>query len=405
MQYREKPLDEIYENFCLPKRGTSLSREEAMKLAFSSALQGAGLVFSNPLVGAVCVDHEHKFVEAAWHEGFGKDHAEQALAKKIYEKGLSHKLDKAIFYVTLEPCAHVGKTPSCSHILMELPLKKVVYGRKDRTRKASGKGLRLLEEKGILTEAFSGSFILQENLRFLTEHFECFEFQKKPFVSLKIATTLNGVFAHKTSQREWITCERSRKYAHFLRLLYDAVVVGAETVIQDNPSLTIRHLAATKVPLRVVLDPGARALLCRPLDEHNLLKSNATRTLWALKFSAYAKLSPLIKEGLLLAGCQVLFLKGETREESLKELCAFLYRENSARVLLEGGAALWGSAVNSFLADKLYLFKSAKIFSRPDIMHWTKEAKIPYLNVENALFTPLGKDLLIEGLTNDSDES
>ena len=405
MHYRENPLDEIYEKFFLPERGTSLSPEEAMKLAFSSALQGAGLVFSNPLVGAVCVDREHKFVEAAWHEGFGKDHAEQALAKKVYEKGLSHKLEDATFYVTLEPCAHIGKTPSCSHVLMELPLKKVVYGRKDPTSKASGKGPRLLEEKGILTEVFSASFLLKENLRFLTEHFECFELQKKPFVSLKVATTLNGVFAHKTSQREWITCERSRKYAHFLRLLYDAVVVGAETVIQDNPSLTIRHLKATKLPLRVVLDPGARALLSRPLEEQNLLKSNATRTLWALKRSAYAKLSSFVKKELLLAGCQIFLLREGTREESLKELCLFLYRKNSARVLLEGGAALWGSAVNSSLADKLYLFKSARIFSRPDIMHWTKEAKIHYLNVENALFTPFGKDLLIEGLTNDSNES
>ena len=324
---------------------------------------------------------------------------------KTPDFGLGEKLKGSTFYVTLEPCAHFGKTPSCSHILGELPLKKVIYGRKDPTHKASGKGPQLLEEKGIKTELFSPSSLLKKKLHFLTEHFECFELRKKPFVSLKVATTLNGVFAHKTSQREWITSKRSRKYAHFLRLVYDAIVVGADTVIQDNPSLTIRHLVPKKNPLRVVLDPRGRALLHRPLEKQNLLKKNPSMTLWVVELSTYESFSASQKEAFFKARCKFFFLKRKSRENCFEDLCSFLYSENIARILLEGGAALWGSAVNSQLADKLYLFKSSKIFSKPDIMHWTKDAKIDYLNVENALFTPLGKDFLIEGFTNEPNET
>ena len=107
-------LDEIYENPLVPKVDEKLTAEEAMELTWRIALQGVGFVRSNPLVGAVCVDKDHRFVAAAYHEAFGKPHAEQALIAKMIAEGLESKLQEGTIYVSLEPCAHVGKTPSCA---------------------------------------------------------------------------------------------------------------------------------------------------------------------------------------------------------------------------------------------------------------------------------------------------
>lgn len=399
--HRTVPLDEIYKNFSFPAVGTHLSAEEAMHLAFAAALQGAGFVRSNPLVGAVLLDRHGFFVAGAWHQKFGEAHAEQALLEKIKKEGLTEKLEKATLYCTLEPCAHEGKTPSCSHLLGEHPLLKIIYGRQDKTSKVSGKGLKHLENKGIQTQLFQGSEELTEKLKVLTEHFECYEEKKKPFVTVKVASSLNGVYAHSDSKREWITGERSREYAHFLRLLSDAIVVGAETLIQDNPSLTDRHFQKSRVPLKVVLDPKGKALFSRKLTEQNILKEKTT-TLWWLDKKIKDSLSLAVtadceKKGVLLKG-----FRGKTKEEKLEEVSKELYRTQKARVLLEGGRSLWDSAFSSELCRKVYLFQAPKLFFRDDIMHWTKETKIQYQELQNGIFTLLDKDILIEGLTDAS---
>ena len=140
MEIRETAFDELYANPGVPDIGTPISSTQAMNLAFIMALQGAGSVKSNPLVGAVCVDKSQNFVAAAYHAEFGKAHAEQALIAQIYEQGLRERLEGATIYVTLEPCAHVGKTPACASVLSDLPIKKVVYGLPDPTPKTCGKG-------------------------------------------------------------------------------------------------------------------------------------------------------------------------------------------------------------------------------------------------------------------------
>lgn len=399
MKVRAKPLDEVFENFSFPEKGTLLSPLEAMSLTCEAALQGAGHVFSNPLVGAILLDQNHRFIDGAWHSSFGEPHAEQALIKKLQEKNEQHKFKGATLYTSLEPCAHIGKTPSCSHLLGELPLKKVVYASSDKTPKVSGKGLELLKDKGIQIERFSEPSKLL-TLPLLTEHFESFERDKRPFVSLKIASTLNGVYAHKSSQREWITCERSRQYAHFLRLLYDAIVVGANTVIQDNPSLDCRHLKKKKTPLRLVIDPKGRALTARPPQNQNLIKEGGRQTVWCLQEEAFQKLPKPLQEFCEKSSLHILFLNSRTYSSPLAQVLHWLYERKIARVLFEGGGTLWGEALNSSLANKLYLFQAPKIFSGKSIMHWTKSMKINYLNLENCVMTTLEKDVLFEGLTN-----
>lgn len=400
MLYRDKPFDEIFEDFVLPPKGSALQPEEAMDLAFSAALQGLGNVFSNPLVGAVCVDKDHRFVEAGWHKAYGKSHAEKDLVDKIFLQGLGKKLEGATVYSTLEPCSHIGKTPSCSHLLSQLPLKKVFYGRSDLSPKTFGKGPQILTDHGIFCEKLSVDESLKSKLSFLLETFESYELKKRPFVSVKVATTLNGVYAHTMSQREWISTERSRAYAHFLRLSHDAILVGSETVIQDNPSLTIRFPKTRRTPLRVVWDLKARALLSRPLQESNLLKKEASQTLWCLLKESYQNLSPLLQSQLKSLGVQFLFFDSIDYTESFFLILEKLYEMNYASLLIEGGAKVWGEALNSGLTDKLSLFQAPKIFCRDNSLHWTKEAKINNLDLKKCTMTSLGKDLLIEGLTH-----
>jgi len=403
MNLRNLPFDTIYENFEFPEKGTPLNKEEAMDLAFRAALQGAGFVRSNPLVGAVLVDKNQRFVAASWHSKFGEAHAEQALLQKLRSKNLENELLGATLYSTLEPCAHEGKTPSCSHLLAKCPLKKVVYGRCDNTKKVSGKGLKHLELHGIKTEFFSSeeNFTLEDKLKFLTQHFECYESKRKPFIAIKVASTLNGVYAHTESQREWITGERSRKYAHFLRLLSDAIVIGAHTVIQDNPSLTDRFFQQERVPLKVVLDPHGQALFSRNLSEQNILKEKS-KIIWWINLETHNKISSTLMKESEIKGIYFKVFEGQTKEDKLAHVCQALYTEGQARVLLEGGASLWNSALNSRLCEKLYLFQAPKIFSGETIMHWTKDAKIQYLNLKNGILTLLDKDTLIEGITDES---
>ncbi len=402
MNLRNIPFDELYENFLLPEKGTPISPGEAMDLAFRAALQGAGFVRSNPLVGAVLVNKDHRFVAASWHSKFGAAHAEQALLQKLKTENLEDELLGATLYSTLEPCAHQGKTPSCSHLLAKYPLKKIVYGRCDNTKKVSGNGLKHLELHGIKTEFFPSTknLDLADKLKFLTEHFECYEEKRKPFVAIKVASTLNGIYAHTDSKKEWITGERSRKYAHFLRLLSDTIVVGARTIIQDNPSLTDRFFQKERIPLRVVLDPKGEALFSQKLSEHSILKEKS-KIFWWINLETYNKISStLMKESETRGICFKVF-EGNTKEEKLAHVCQELYTEGQARILLEGGGSLWSSALNSKLCEKLYLFQAPKIFSGDHIMHWTKDAKIQYLNLKNSISTLLDKDTLIEGLTDE----
>ena len=403
MNLRNTPFDELYEKFLLPKEGTQISPRDAMDLAFRTALQGAGFVRSNPLVGAVLVNKSQRFVAAAWHSKFGEAHAEQALLEKLKTENLENELLGATLYSTLEPCAHQGKTPSCSHLLANYPIKKIVYGRADNTKKVSGKGLKHLELHGIKTELFSSreDLDLADKLKFLTEHFECFEGKKKSFVTIKVASTLNGIYAHTDSKREWITGERSRKYAHFLRLLSDAIVVGARTIIQDNPSLTDRFFQKERIPLKVILDPKGEALFSRKLSQQNILKEKS-KIFWWINLETHNKISSTLMKERETKGIYIKVFEGHTKEEKLAHVCQELYTEGHARILLEGGGSLWNSALNSKLCEKLYLFQAPKFFFGDTIMHWTKDAKIQYLNLENSISTLLDKDTLIEGLTDES---
>ena len=221
---------------------------EAMKLAIAEARKGAPFVSPNPMVGCVVLDSAGNFLSSGYHKIYGSAHAEvNALAGLI-----SEQLKDAHVVVTLEPCAHQGKTPSCAKTLAALSIKKITYGLIDPNPLVAGKGADILKSAGKDVVLFSE---LQTELEELCEIFLMNQRKQKIFVAIKVATSLDGQMALQSGESQWITGEAAREHAHYLRSCYDAVMVGAGTIQKDNPSLNVRHPEVKKENKVVILDP------------------------------------------------------------------------------------------------------------------------------------------------------
>ena len=388
-------LDTLYSDFQMPRLGTPLKPNEAMEIAWQIAWQGTGRVGINPLVGAVAVDKDHRFISAGFHQQLGGAHAEAHLIDSIHKKNLQHKLNGASVYVTLEPCGHYGRTPPCALILSKLPILKVIYGLPDNTTKTAGKGIHLLKENCIQVMQYNDHDI-KKKLALLSTHFEWFDKYRKPFVGIKIAGTLNNVIANKHSKRLWITSPRSRQYGHWLRLWYDAILIGKQTLILDNPTLNIRTLKNKRTPLRVVLDPNGQGLLSRSLKTHNLIKVEPEKTLWCCLDQFWQKSpSSLLKE-LDVLNVQHLVLQSNSTNTYLEQIINFLGKQEITSLLVEGGAKTWGHFINSQLAKRAHLFYALNVQFGDKKQLWTESLNQSF-NLNPFNMTMLEEDMLIEG--------
>jgi len=223
---------------------TKLSDESYMRLALRLARKGAGRVSPNPMVGAVVVDPSGEIISTGYHPEFGKPHAERIALKK-----LGYKASGATLYVNLEPCCHHGKTLPCTEAIIKSGVKRVVVGVLDPNPQVSGRGVEILRKHGI--EVKVG--VLEEECKWLNRGFFKWVLKGIPYVVLKWAQTLDGKIATVTGESKWISSERALNYAHRLRAESDAVVVGKNTVLADDPELTVRRVRGVD-PLRVVLD-------------------------------------------------------------------------------------------------------------------------------------------------------
>ncbi len=388
MKVRKTPLDESFWQYKEPQLLEPISTERAMEIACSVALKGVGAVHKNPLVGAVFVDREHRFLAAAAHLAFGQEHAEINLIDKIRQQGLEDKLEGCTLYTTLEPCSHIGKTQACVSALAHFPIKKLVFGSIDPNPLVAGRGIHFLEGKGIkctLSPEFG------EMSKHLLEIFQWGLAHKTPFVALKAALTWNAMAAYNGDKRAWITSERSRNYAHWLRKSHEAVLVGAQTVICDNPTLNIRHPQIPgSTPLRIVLDRKGRALLSRPFNEHNLLKVEPTKTMWVCEGSFWKT-----QEGkFALKTLEKLGVQTHLYEKDLNTFMKSLGEKNIASLFIEGGPQIWTSFLNEKLINKMYLFFAPKLFSG-DAIPFSKSL-LNSLELKNQIVTCLEEDLLME---------
>lgn len=356
-----------------------------MRLCIKLALQGNGFVAPNPLVGAVIVKNE-KIIGKGWHQKFGEAHAEiNAIANT------NESLQGATIYVNLEPCSHQGKTPACSLALIQNGFKRVVIASLDPNPFVAGNGAKMLRKAGIKVDVG----VLENEALKLNERFFKFIQTKKPFVALKIASSLDGKIATAKGDSKWITNNDSRIYGHQLRLRYASILVGINTVLADDPILNVRlPNKATKNPLRIVLDSALKIPL-----EAKILDTSITPT-W---IATTQKASPIKRKQLEDKNVRVLICPEKEGKIDLAFLITQLGNENIDSVLVEGGGTVNFSFAKEKLVDKVYVFlapkllggKSAKTGMEGEGFEQLTEA----LELKDLQFKKFKNDLLIEAYT------
>src|SRR3989338_2369516 len=301
---------------------------QALKLA----KKGVGATNPNPMVGAVLVKHG-RIIGKGYHKGAGLFHAEIEALKSCKESPKG-----ATLYVNLEPCSHFGRTPPCVDEIIKSKISRVVCSTIDPNPKVYGKGMRTLQKAGILFEVGS----LAEQARSLNEAFFTFYEKKRPFIALKFASSIDGKIATKTGGSKWITNENARNFARTLRGQYQAILVGINTVVKDNPHLGFRA-KGKKDPLMIILDPKLKIP-----PESQVLRDN--NVLLVTTSRASAKKLKLLKQK------KINIVKFPDKQISLKKLLAYLRKKGIISILVEGGGKTLGFFVDEKLFDKIYAF-------------------------------------------------
>ena len=295
------------------------------------------------MVGAVLV-RDGKIVGKGYHRFAGGDHAEIAALKQAGAKSKG-----ATLYITLEPCSHQGRTPPCTRALIHAGIKEVVAGTKDPNPLVAGRGFRQLRRAGIRVRVG----LLEAECRELIVAFAKFITQRLPFVTLKLAATLDGKIATAIGEARWISGEESRKTVHRLRNEVDALLVGSATVRADDPQLTCR-VAGGRNPWRVVLDSRLRL----PLAAKILHQPDPEKTIVATAIGASTKKARAIEA----LGAQVWRLPLSKGRIAWRPLLRKLASAGIVNVMIEGGAAVAASALKDKVVDKVLFFYASKIF-------------------------------------------
>jgi diaminohydroxyphosphoribosylaminopyrimidine deaminase / 5-amino-6-(5-phosphoribosylamino)uracil reductase len=308
-----------------------------MKQAISLARKGLGRTSPNPLVGALLVK-KGVVVGRGFHQKAGGPHAERIALSEAGDKAKG-----ATLYLNLEPCNHFGRTPPCSHMILERGVKKVVFGMTDPNPMVKGGGAAVLRSHGV--EVVQG--VLEEECRRLNEVFIKWITTGLPFVILKAAISLDGRIATRTGDSKWISNEQSRLLVHRLRNQVDGVLVGINTVMKDDPLLTVRlPQGKIKDPIRIVLDPRLR------ISPKGRILNDRGKTLMVT--GARAPQGKKIR--LEAQGTEILSLPEQEGRISIKRLLAELGRRGLTSLLVEGGAEVYASFLTEGQADKLVLF-------------------------------------------------
>jgi diaminohydroxyphosphoribosylaminopyrimidine deaminase/5-amino-6-(5-phosphoribosylamino)uracil reductase len=317
--------------------------ERYMWRALELAALGRGLVSPNPMVGAVVV-RDGRVVGEGWHEGPGMPHAE---ARALGAAGTLAR--GATIYCTLEPCDHVGRTPPCTSAIIESGVVRAVVAAGDPNPLVDGRGFDRLRASGV--EVVGG--VLEEPSRRLNAAFERHVVSGLPFVTLKSAASLDGKTAATDRSSRWITGEAAREDAHHLRAASDAIVVGAGTVIDDDPALTVRDPSyGGHPPLRVVVDASGR------VPAHARVFDGSAPTLIATTGLAPRE----AVDAWTAAGADVeSFEPDEAGGVCLPDMLAHLGKRDVQGVLLEGGATLAWSFVEQRLIDRVVLYLAPKL--------------------------------------------
>jgi diaminohydroxyphosphoribosylaminopyrimidine deaminase/5-amino-6-(5-phosphoribosylamino)uracil reductase len=356
-----------------------------MRNSFRLAKKGCGFVAPNPLVGATIVKNG-RIIGEGFHQKFGEAHAEINAINNATEP-----IEGSTIYVSLEPCSHQGKTPACSLALIQNGLKRVVIACLDPNPLVSGNGVRMLQQAGIEVEIG----VLEKEALKLNERFFKFIQTHKPLVAIKMASSLDGKIATCSGDSKWITNEKSRAFAHRLRLQYSSILVGINTVLADDPTLNARlKNINSHNPLRIVLDSKLQIPL-----EAKILDISIAPTWIATTARASSKKIKTLEN----LGIKVLICPDKDEKIDLNFLINELGKANIDSLLVEGGGTVnFGFAkekvvdkVYAFLAPKLIGGKSAKTGMEGDGFASLSEV----IELKNLAYKKLENDLLIEAYT------
>lgn len=349
-----------------------------IKKTFKLAKKAEGFTSPNPLVGALIVKN-NKIISSGYHKKAGFPHAEIEAIRKAKEN-----LKGATLYVNLEPCFHWGRTPPCVDEVIKRGIKRVVIATYDPNPQVKGRSVEKLKKAGI--EVKVG--VLESEARKINEVFFKNMEKNLPFVVAKVAQSLDGKIATFKGQSKWITSQVARLYAKKLRDKYDAVCVGINTVIKDNPSLE----GVKKSPYKIVIDPHLKIPLSSKLVKNS--KNNL------IIFSKKESLRKKRKVEYLKKIAQIYFLT--QKEFTLKNIIKILYREkNICSIFVEGGSFTLGRFFDERLVDKIYFFYAPKIIGGKKnitsvggegVSDLNKVLKIKELEIKK-----IGEDFLVTG--------
>lgn len=305
-----------------------------MQRCLDLALLGLGQTYPNPLVGCVLV-HKGKIVSEGWHQKKGEPHAEVLAIQNLKNKSI---LSQCTLYVNLEPCNHFGSTPPCSDLIILSKISKVIIGCYDPFKEVNGKGIEKLKANGC--EIVFG--VLEEEAKELNKRFFTFHLKKRPYIILKWAQSLDGFIAplkNKRSAKEpfWLSSDTSKLHSHLWRSQEQSILVGVQTVIDDNPKLTNRKIKGSS-PLRIVVDLKGRI----PKDSIMLRDDNPT-----LLFSSKKEVSN--KEVIITDPKNV-----------LPKIMSILYEKNIQSLIVEGGTKTIQYFINNNLWDEARTIISPK---------------------------------------------
>jgi diaminohydroxyphosphoribosylaminopyrimidine deaminase/5-amino-6-(5-phosphoribosylamino)uracil reductase len=367
-----------------------LSRDELhMRQALELAARGLGRVEPNPMVGAVVVQGDH-VVGEGFHQRFGGPHAEVLALRAAGPLARGGEL-----FVSLEPCCHHGKTPPCTEAILAAGVRRVVAAVVDPFAEVSGRGIDILSKAGVETAVG----VLEPEARRLNAAFFKRQRTGMPLVIAKWAMTLDGRIATAGGDSRWISSQESRRRVHEVRRVVDAVLVGAGTVLADDPELTVRHvppLPERGQPTRVVLD-GRLAIDAA---------KNPARTAAEAPVIVYTSAEALRDRAdraaaLRQAGCQVIAAPTEATGVSLLAVLQDLGNRGMSRVLVEGGAKVFGSLFAGSLADRVMVFVCPKVLAGADAVGPVAgpigRSLAASLTIADMTAEPVGPDVLIQG--------
>ncbi len=363
--------------------------EHYMSLALRLAWKAKGRTSPNPMVGAVVVKNG-KVIAKGYHQKAGGPHAEAIALRKAGTAARG-----ATLYVTLEPCSHTNKrTPPCSPLVISSGVKRVVIAMIDPNPQVSGRGVKALRKAGIAV--FTG--VLEAEARKLNEAFIKYMSTGMPFVTLKIAQTLDGRIATSRGESKWITGEEARREGHRLRDANDAILVGVNTVLNDDPSLTTR-IPGGRDPLRVVVDSTLRI----PIKAKVLAQRSAATTMIATLMTAKADRF----HRLLERGAEILITRSARKRVDLADLMRMLTTFGITSVLIEGGAEVNASALGAGIVDKVVLFVAPTLMTGKDSLcsvGGTSPVKLAHaVQLRDIAVRRVGMDLMVEGYVQKKD--